>query len=706
MIYVTHKRSDGTYQTLKEHSEGVADKAACFAECFDAAAHAYRIGLLHDIGKYSRSGQLRQLDPVHTVKVDHATAGAVMALQLYDRHAPFVIAGHHGGLQDPGSARSSDSGTLMARLQKNLTGDMDATAWKEELHVDAGCLAPRWLQNVSGKNVGFVNAMYTRMLFSCLVDGDYLDTEAFMSDVPIIRGIGEGLDTLLYKLRKHVAPWLQGEPKGINAIRTRLLHECLNGDKREQGIYTLTIPTGGGKTISSLAFALSHAVKHGMTRVIYVVPYISIIEQNAQVFREILGEDNVLEHHANVNLDEEEGVHRLAAENWDAPVVVTTAVQFFESLFSARTSQCRKLHNIANAVVIFDEAQMLPLPYLMPCVHAIAELVQHYRVTAVLCTATQPALDRLITQYAPSLIPAEICPDTDTLFDSLRRTRIQRDGLLSTAELASRLSGAEQVLCIVNLRCTAQELFAALPAEGRYHLSTLMTPEHRTQKLKEIRNRLREGLTCRVVSSSLIEAGVDVDFPCVWRELAGLDSILQAAGRCNREGRHPVEESLVHVFQRPEGVPRMIRQNALATEKVMKDFVDIASPQAISAYFRELLFIKGEEALDVKNILSLSEGQQFRTIAKEFCLIEEETVPIFIPTQENDKLLSRLRAGEISRELLRKLGKYTVSVHQNQLDSLAGAVEMLPGLSCGILLHEEKYDADCGLILAGTIRGV
>ncbi len=594
----------------------------------------------------------------------------------------------------------------MARLRKPLTGELDASAWQEEIRVSTDDLTPEWLKQASGKNIGFVNAMYTRMLFSCLVDGDYLDTEAFMSDAPIGRGAGECLEALLCKLRAYVAPWLQGTSKGINAIRTRLLRNCLAGDAYERGIYTLTIPTGGGKTISSLAFALSHAVEKGLSRVIYVVPYTSIIEQNAQVFRKILGDENVLEHHANVNLDDAEGVHRLAAENWDAPVVVTTAVQFFESLYAARTSKCRKLHNIANAVVIFDEAQMLPVPYLKPCVNAVAELVQHYKVTAVLCTATQPSLDRLITQYAPNLHPVEICPGTDVLFAALRRTEIQRDGLLSPEKLVSCLSGVSQVLCIVNLRRTAQEIFALLPSEGRYHLSTLMTPEHRTRQLNEIRYRLWTGLPCRVVSTSLIEAGVDVDFPCVWRELAGLDSILQAAGRCNREGKRLVEESLVHVFQLADGAPQMIRQNAAATEKVMADFVELSSPQAISAYFRELLFMKGEAALDVKNILPLSERQQFLTIAKEFRLIEEDTVPVYIPTEENGNLLAMLRTGAINRELLRKLGKYAVNVRRNQLENLAEVIELLPGLECGILLQPAKYDADCGLILAGMTHDV
>jgi len=411
MKYITHKRSDGEYQLLSAHLTGVSTMSAQFASDFDAMEHAARTGLLHDIGKYSPAAQRRQRDPEHTAKVDHSTAGAKVAFQMRDPVAAFAVAGHHGGLPDPGSKSSPDGSMLIPRLQKVLAGDMDASAWQQEINVEMGELLPVWLKRVV-QNRGFANAMYTRMLFSCLVDADYLDTESFMQYGEVERGSGESMAELLERLRAYVDPWLSRSSQGINRIRSILLDRCMQGDLRDKGLYTLTIPTGGGKTISSLAFALSHAVKHGQSRVIYVVPYTSIIEQNAQVFREILGAQSVLEHHANVDVDDEESKHRLATENWDAPVVVTTAVQFFESLFAARTSRCRKLHNIANSVVIFDEAQMLPVPYLKPCVNAIAELVQHYGVTAVLCTATQPALDELIKRYAPELVPMEICPGT------------------------------------------------------------------------------------------------------------------------------------------------------------------------------------------------------------------------------------------------------------------------------------------------------
>lgn len=279
-----------------------------------------------------------------------------------------------------------------------------------------------------------------------------------------------------------------------------------------------------------------------MRRVVYVIPYTSIIEQNAQVFRDILGDGNVLEHHANVTFDLSDGApleetrRALATENWDMPVVVTTAVQLFESIYASRSSKCRKLHNLANSVIIFDEAQMLPLSHLKPCVAAMASLTEQFHSTVVLCTATKPSLDDLLHTYAPGCPVTELCSQTAGLYGKFRRVCFRQAGTLTDEALAEELSGQKQVLCIVNSRKAAQTVFARLPREGSFHLSTLMVPAQRQALLREIRQRLKDGLPCRVVSTSLIEAGVDVDFPAVYRELAGLDSVLQAAGRCNREG--------------------------------------------------------------------------------------------------------------------------------------------------------------------------
>lgn len=462
MEYVTHLREDGSYQPLKEHLEGTAKRSAKFAASFGASFHAERTALLHDIGKYSPNGQRRQRDPEHTAKVDHSTAGAKAAADLDDMPAAFAIAGHHGGLPDLGTRSSLDDGTLCARLNKKLTGGDDPSAWRSEISLPTGVQpTPPWLP----RNDVRLTAMYIRMLFSCLVDADFLDTERALSKEEKPRGIGDSMPALLEKLQAHVAKWLEEPKSDLCALRNEVLRRCLRGSEDPQGLYSLTVPTGGGKTVSSLAFALSHAVKHDMKRIIYVIPYTSIIDQNAKVFRDILGDENVVEHHSQVDLPDTDAEtpdalrKRLACENWDAPVIVTTAVQFFESFYAAKPGRCRKLHNVANSVVIFDEAQTLPISLMRPCVSVIDQLVQHYGVTAVLCTATQPELLSIFSGFTADTRIQELVPDPDALFSSLRRVTFQQDGMLSDEELAARIRQENAVLCIVNSRKQARSLY-------------------------------------------------------------------------------------------------------------------------------------------------------------------------------------------------------------------------------------------------------
>ena len=702
MEYVTHLREDGSYQPLKEHLEGTATRSAKFAASFGSSSHAERTALLHDIGKYSPNGQRRQRDPEHTAKLDHSTAGAKAAADLDDMHAAFAIAGHHGGLPDLGTRLSLDDGTLCARLNKKLTGGDDPSAWRSEISLPTGVqLTPPWLP----RNDVRLTAMYIRMLFSCLVDADFLDTERALSKEEKPRGIGDSMPALLEKLQAHVAKWLEEPKSDLCALRNEVLRRCLRGSEDPQGLYSLTVPTGGGKTVSSLAFALSHAVKHGMKRIIYVIPYTSIIDQNAKVFQEILGDENVVEHHSQVDLPDTDAEtpdalrKRLACENWDAPVIVTTAVQFFESFYAAKPGRCRKLHNVANSVVIFDEAQTLPISLMRPCVSVIDQLVQHYGVTAVLCTATQPALGRLFKQLAPTLVQREIAPDPDGLFDDFRRVSFQREGVFTPEELAGRLAEVEQVLCIVNTRKRAQQVYERLPEEGRFHLSTLMIPTDREETLNVIRARLRNGQVCRVVSTSLVEAGVDVDFPSVWRELAGLDSILQAAGRCNREGKRSAAESVVHVFDAEGDPPRSMMQQREAATKVMGEFEEINTRPAIRAYFNRLLWVKGDDALDAKRILNSERACTFRKTAEAFRLIDADTCTVYVPNEGNAEDIAQLRAGLYSRALIRRLGRSSVNVYQNEYKNLvfAGIVEDHQEDGFGILIQPDAYKPKCGL---------
>ena len=706
-MYIGHKSKDGRVQPLHVHLQNVAALAKSFAEPFGAGIHAFRTGILHDAGKYSEAGQRRMNDPEHTAKVDHSSFGAKIARnQLCDAYAACAIAGHHGGIPNLGNRASVDGdGTLSGRCMKDLSGQLDASPfWRENIldEEDNRNVFPLWLQK--DRNT-FLDQFYTRMLFSCLVDSDYLDTESFMNPEESSHGETERVEVLLEHLISFIQARFNNPCNSLNLKRSEILQDCMAKAKQAQGVYTLTVPTGGGKTVSSLAFALAHAVQHKLKRVIYVIPYTSIIEQNARVFKGILGEEHVLEHHSGIVTDaiddqENEQLRKKmqATENWDAPVIVTTAVQFFESLFSNMPSKCRKLHNIVNSVIIFDEAQMQPIQYLKPCVWAIAELAQHYHVTALLCTATQPSLNRFFSKYAPNMEIHEICSNVPAVQSFFRRVQFQDNGIMDTDSVAEELSKQEQVLCIVNSRKKAQALYQMLPPNGRFHLSTWMTPDHRSEQLKVIRERLTAGQTCRVVSTSLIEAGVDVDFPQVWREKAGLDSILQAAGRCNREMKRPPEESLVKIFSSPASVPKGIMPNITAAEIAIEDAEYLDDSSVIRTYFEQLYRMGGEKALDTHDILTKCRNCEFHDIAENFHLIESDDKLVYIPSEKNKEDIDELKAGHYSRVLMRRIGRSAVSVHPWEWEKLKenGKLYCLDEYSA-ILLDQDCYDDHCGL---------
>ena len=695
--YLAHISQDGRRQTVLEHLDGTAELCAGFAAAFRAEDQGRLTGLAHDLGKYSAAFQ-RRLNG--GAKVDHATAGAAECGKLNQLSAAFAVAGHHGGLPDGGGQGDHyEDNTLCGRMKKAALGKLEPyEAWRQEIQLPVIHRKefPNFLEEI----------FFTRMLYSCLVDADFLDTETFMAGKVQERGGGDPIEVLGDKLQAHVSGWFPPKTE-LNRERCAMLERCMEqGERQPPGLYTLTIPTGGGKTTASLAFALCHARTHGLRRLIYVIPYTSIIEQNAQVFRDILGEKNVLEHHSGVLYDIDDEARpenaRLAraTENWDMPVVVTTAVQFFESLFANRASQCRKLHNLAQSVIIFDEAQMLPVPYLRPCVYAISQLVKDYGASAVLCTATQPALDGIFREFLPDKPAVELCPSEAIHQEVFQRVTFRREGKLSWEAVAERISGQKQALCVVNSRKSAQAVYALLVKEGAFHLSTLMYPAHRKAVLTEIRARLRDSLPCRVVSTSLIEAGVDVDFPAVFREEAGLDSILQAAGRCNREGKRPGGESIVTIFQSDAPSPSLFEIPVAAGRQALSRCDRPDSPEAIRCYFQELLDLKGPEALDQKNILTVMEREfmPFRRIAERFHLIDSETKTVYIPLGEGEDLVRRLRSGERSRELFRALGQYGVSVypqHYAALD-LAGDLEVLEDGSA-VLTNLALYDSRTGL---------
>ena len=722
-VYLGHlDEKTGRAQLLRDHLTGVADLAGRFAAAFGEEEMGRLLGLYHDVGKYSREFQTYiRADEAEKKKrrgsVDHSTAGAQEIAKLRQGAAAplaFCIAGHHAGIPNRGErADPEGAATLLGRLKRK--GLPDYRAYRTENDAPAAVPSALYAQVAAE---AFPAMLYTRMLFSCLVDADFLDTEDFMAAGKVGREGFASLDTLLERLQKSLEekflkPKTEKEKQKrqlpINEKRSALLAQSIAAGKEAKGnLYRLTIPTGGGKTISSLAFALHYAAhaKRKRKRIIYVIPYTSIIEQNAAVFRELLGEENVVEHHQHVDYDDAQDTDmnrkRLATENWDAPVIVTTNVQFFESLFSNRPSKCRKLHNLAESIVIFDEAQMIPLDYLRPSLAAIEALVRHYACTAVLCTATQPPLGQF---FSEDMQPLEICPALMENAAFFRRTKISlREGTMTEEELAEEMAAHAQVLCIVNVKKTAQHVFDLLEEEeGNYHLSTNLYPVHREQVLAEIRARLKDGKPCRVVSTSLVEAGVDLDFPCVLREINGLDSIVQAAGRCNREGRRSAEESVVHVFSL-EKLARNAQLAARLTKLVAREYGDdMANPLAIQRYFEELYDVSGPVRLDKEEIMDKIEEWAFADVAEKFRFIADKTKAVLVPrTEEARHLLGRIEQGERSRSLMRMAGRYMVQVYAGKpttlFDRLAaqGKIRILDE-TVAVLDDVSWYDAQKGL---------
>ena len=695
-MYYAHIREDGTPQTVEKHLTGTARLCAGFARRFGEEERGQLLGLSHDIGKCSDAFQKRLLGGP---KVDHATKGALECAKLGEDAMACCVAGHHGGLPDFGNPKTDYPGmpTCAGRMKKGIAGGIPICRWEGSLPK------PTSTPNISDP---YFLSMWVRMLYSCLVDADYLDTEAFMTKKTPQRGGYDPLPTLRERLDFYIQPWFPGNTD-LNRQRCAILSQCLEQASGPRGVYSLTVPTGGGKTVSSLAFALKHAVENGMDRVIYVIPYTSIIEQNAAVFRQILGENNVVEHHSGTRFEDDDETNqancfqRLAAENWDAPVIVTTAVQFFDSLYSNRASQCRKLHNIANSVVIFDEAQMLPVCHLLPCVGAMASLAAQFRSTVLLCTATQPVLGDLFRRFCPEQKIREICPNIAENFRKFCRVTYRDGGSLSDEALADALRRESQVLCIVNTREAAQILYAKLPQEGRFHLSTLLYPAHRKAVLETIRQRLKAGLPCRVVSTSLIEAGVDVDFPAVYRELAGLDSITQAAGRCNREGKRNPPDSIVTWFRGEHPTPVLLKVNIQAAREALTGGGTPGNPEVMDRYFTALRSWIGED-MDKSHMMQTLKEQllPFKTIADAFHLIDENTYTVYIPLGEGEALCRSLLEGRANQEDYRRAGQYSVHIYEGHYRELLQAGDIHPLTEdSAVLTSLSLYDPDIGLSL-------
>jgi CRISPR-associated endonuclease/helicase Cas3 len=750
---------------LAEHLHGVATLARQFAQTF-GPQWAELMGLWHDLGKFRAGFQtyIRLNSDAHIegklpARSDktHSAAGALHALKTFEaRFGPqgaktarvlaYAIAGHHAGLAD-----------WTAGLDDRLLGSRAPDSEREYQEAREACAGAQAdllpLPDSFNLRLAFAAmpggqsgnplacALWIRMLFSALVDADFLDTEAFMNEGKAQAREGfAALSNYLQQLDKHLdtlATQVRTQGRSDSAVmraRADVLRQCRVKAALPPGVFSLAVPTGGGKTLSSLAFALRHAVTHGQRRVIYAIPYTSIIEQTADVFGAIFGREAIVEHHSQVDIADstETARSRLACENWDAPLVVTTNVQLFESLFAARTSRCRKLHNIAGSVIVLDEAQLLPPEFLQPVLDTLNLLVSHYGCTLLLCTATQPVLTdakrfdpRQNLRGLPTPVP--LIDDEAGLYRSLDRVRFEWPAdlqqTLPLADLAGRMAAHDCVLVIVNTRKDAAEFVAALDAAGAgttLHLSAAMCGQHRADTINEIRERLgarRAGTDTRplrVVSTQLVEAGVDIDFPVVYRALAGLDSLAQAAGRCNREGQLADRGRLV-VFIRE--VPAALGAIRIATQAGCSVLADnrppSLTPELFEGYFP--LYYDGFKSRDRQGIVAHLRNNSdlsfdFRTAADKFRLVDDkDQASVIVPYESKAAgvrpvrpLIERLKRGDTDRWLLRALQRYTVTARRREVEvwqQRGDVQEVQPGLY--VLVDELRYDSRRGLLVEG-----
>lgn len=730
-MYIGHiKNTDNQYeiQDLQHHLLGTAELAGSFSSKFNNEEWGKLIGLWHDLGKYS--DEFQEYIKINSGfqegnklgKTDHTSAAAILAKELYPTLWPpisYCIAGHHAGLHnrlpDPGI-----SGSLSDRLKKQEFLDKIRSKFPFDFLKKVDLNPP------TGKQLDLKQIhLWIRMLFSCLVDADYLDTERFMNPESFERrGKYDALSVLNERFKIFMNGITKSAPNTkVNSIRNKILNDCIESGNLKPGFFSITVPTGGGKTLSSMAWALVHALKYNKSRIIFAIPYTSIITQTAQIYRSIFGDDNVIEHHSNIDDDLNSQKQKLATENWDAPIIVTTNVQLFESLFANKTSRCRKLHNIVNSIIILDEAQMLPPEFLNPILTTLKGLVDNYSVSILFSTATQPALTGRIGgngHFAFEGIPVnsvrEIVKDINQLAFNLKRVKVNiPDNISLTTDwqtIADELIQHRQVLCIVNTRKQCRELYDLMP-EDTIHLSRLMCTAHIMDLINEIKSRLKENLPVRVVSTQLIEAGVDIDFPVVYRAVAGLDSIAQCAGRCNREGKLNNENRLgqMKVFIPSKGTPiGLMRKGAdtfkeiLASKPNNED--DLLNPLTFLRYF-QLLYSKIDnfDKANIKDCLwkdAYYMKLQFATAAHNFVLIDDKgSKTIIVEYKEGADLIHLLKKKGPEPWLMRKLQCYSVSVNERDFKELKDSGLIVEIYGCWIQDYHSLYNSHSGTQLNG-----
>ncbi len=728
IAHIKQNSGDFEIQTLADHLFGTAKLAESFADEFKNPYWGWVLGSYHDLGKFSKDFQEYikinsgyEEDDQKKPKTDHTSAGAILIKEtlpnFFWQPLAYCIAGHHAGLHN-WLPEIGVSGDLTARLRKQEFLE----AVRSE--IPSNPIEISKFNSPTGKPLPPDQIhLWIRMLFSCLVDADYLDTERFMNPVSYsLLGKYKGIEALRLLLDDHIVKLSKSAPTShVNDIRNEILKNCVCNGELEPGFFSINVPTGGGKTLSSMAWALEHAVKYNKKRIVFAIPYTSIITQTAQVYRNILGEDNVIEHHSNIDELALSQERKLATENWDAPVIVTTNVQLFESLFANRSSRCRKLHNLANSIIILDEAQMLPPDFLNPILSVLNGLVKNFGVTVLFSTATQPVLTGRIGGSGINsfkIIEAEsvreIVPNFQELAYELKRVKVQmpQDTNVPTEweEIANELQKEKQVLCIVNTRKDCRELFNLMP-EGTIHLSRMMCSAHIMDCISEIKQLLAKGESIHVVSTQLIEAGVDIDFPVVYRALAGLDSIAQSAGRCNREGKlnEQGKLGLTKVFCSINGIPPgFIRSgaNALVELSVLYKEQDFLEPDMFQKYFN--LFYSKVNDFDkprIENLLVQDAQQmkfQFATAARDFRLIDDKGAQsILVDYKQGADLMAILKRKGPEPWLMRKLQRYSVSVNVRDFEEIkdAGLIEEVHG--CWIQTYEKLYNSKAGIMSNG-----
>jgi len=706
------KISESEYeiQSNADHSKGVADLAESFAAEFGFGPWGKAIGLLHDKGKERISFQnyikkVSGFDPNAAYNGEdksHAFVGALLARKEYGPLSLLIsnqIAGHHTGLYDCGEFEEI--------MKKDLPNEITEDSTKINVPTEV-------FRNF--KHREYIHHL-NRVLYSCLVDADYLDTERFMT--PENYALRKN-DTSMAELKKMLQTKLDEFDKvpdtPVNRIRKQVQDECLKTSTLPSGFFSLTVPTGGGKTISSIVWAVNHAIKNGKKRIIIAIPYTSIIVQTAAVLKGIFGEENVLEHHSNSECEqiknpETQQKMRLATENWDYPIVITTNVQLFESMYSNKPSKCRKLHNLCNSILILDEVQTLPVEFLQPIVDSLKCYQEIFGISVLLTTASQPILSGEITGCNPRIKIngiehiEEIIPESMQLHGKLRRVQLEIDDEgKSYDEVAEMLSRHQRVLCIVNTRKTAKEIFDRLPDEGlKLHLSRMMCPAHIRMTIESLNSELKSDnhKVIRVIATQLIEAGVDIDFPVVYRQETGLDSILQAAGRCNREGK--LDICTTHVFSLGKEGNLPPGSVAMANE-ARKNIVgerDWFAPETMSEYFRQLY--SRTQNFDVKNMayyLYRPTEMYFESAAKEFKLIDDNGVNVVVNWGESMELIEQLKREGVSYQLMKKLSLYSVTLKEKDFAEMkkCGLVEeTIEGVY--IISDTSQYDEKIGLMI-------